>query len=213
MSMLNAVGYGQKFELEADAASAGSFRVHRRINLFPLRPLDGVAAERPGGADDREKIPPGAAVRPAVLISVEEIAPEKEAIHFIVKSERVVADAHRSGSIHPLPDIARELGFLQSLFFAELRCNACEKRALRAWQLIHGRAAIENLTLRHGLKIEARTAACKLCGTIPLRINAEGFVVIPVESGVPGLHLRHLLQISCLTLSTYARITSHSSCE
>ena len=205
MPMLNAVGLGQKFEFEADAAPAGSLRVHRRINFFPLRPFDGIAPQRPGSTNDGKEIPPRAAVRPAVLIGVEEIPPEKEAIDFIVESKGVVADAHRTGSIKPLPDVLRELSFPQSLFFAELRRDSGEQRALRARELIHSRTAIENLALRHGFKIEARAAACELCGAISLRIHAEGFVVVPVESGVPGLHLRHLLQVSCLLLCRLTR--------
>ena len=99
MAVANAVEFRQKFEFEANTLAACRLRIRRRINLFPVRPANAAAAQRPGCTNERKEVPATAPVRIAVRIGIQEIAPEKKAVDLIVKTERVVADAHGPGLI------------------------------------------------------------------------------------------------------------------
>ena len=195
VSVRDAVELRQKLKLEADALAARCLGIHRLVNLFPLRPLDVVAAKRPSCADHREEVPARAAFDPTMRIGIQKVPPEEEAVDLIVKAQRVVADVDGARHIEPFPNLLGKFAFAKALLGAELRRNAREKTALRARQLVLSRATVKDFAFESFDRLEVHSSAPpgELRRTVLSGIHAEGFVVVPVEGRKSGFDVRRSL--------------------
>ena len=116
-------------------------------------------------------------------VRVKKIAPEEEAIDFVIKPQCVVANADGSRSIEPLPDQIRKFTFAYTFFCTVLRRNTGQQTAFRIRQLIFRWATVENFTgiTRKGRKIESCASPGELRRSVLAWIDAKSFIVIPIK--------------------------------
>ena len=127
-------------------------------------------------------------------VRIKKIAPEEEAIDFVIKTQCVVANADGSRSIEPLPDQIRKFTFANAFFCTALRRNAGQQTAFRIGQLIIRWATVENFTsiVRKGRQIESCASPGELRRSVLAWIDAKSFIVIPIKGWLDrlGAHRR-----------------------
>ena len=115
-----AVGTGQIFELEGDAA------------VFLAWPLDTVRAQRIDHAHHVQQIPAATFVLPLAGIRINEVAPEQKARDFVIKTDGVVTHTHRARLAESSLERACKLVFRYALLQTLLGSNARQQAGLGA---------------------------------------------------------------------------------
>ena len=187
----DAVGLSEFFKPEGHEVCAG------RINAPRQRPFNTFGPEGPHRKNKGKEIPARAAVRPLPLIGIVKVAPEEVSGHLIVKAHGVVAHGECLGLDHRSPDFFRKVVFAAPLRFGELRRDSGHQACRGLRQIVLRKFAVPDVGLSQTVKVHVGTDTGKLCRPVEFSVQAEGFIVMPVNRGPDGFfcfrEVRHRL--------------------
>ena len=164
-----AVGAGQVLELEAGAA------------VFLAGPLDALGAQGVDHAHHIQQVPATAVVLPFARIGVDQVAPEQEARHLVVKADGVVAHADGARLGEGGFDLARKGVLGQALLQALLGGDAGDQAGFGAGQVVRRGLAIAHQRLADLVELQVRADGRELRGPVIAGVGTKGFVVVPEE--------------------------------
>ena len=155
-----------------------------RLALVVLGPLYPLRTQGIAGPQHVEDVPAGVAVLPAVGIGVVEVAIEGVAGHLVIEADAVVAQhaGVRGGEL--LVNLANEVRLAQPVLHRLLRRDAGDEAGFRLRQVVRRRLAIDHQRLADDVEIGVGANARKLRRPVPGGADAEGLVVMKVESGL-----------------------------
>ncbi len=155
-----------------------------RLALIVKRPLDPLRPQGIAGSQHVENIPAGVAVLPAVAIGVIEVAIEGVAGHLVIEADAVVAKhtGIRRGEL--LVDLANEIRLAQPVLHRLLWRDTGNEARLRIRQVVRWRFAINHQRLANDVEIRIGANTGKLRRPVLGGTDAEGLVVVEVESGL-----------------------------
>ena len=139
--MQQVVGAGQVFKFEAGARGA---RVVQLSLIGFARPFDAVGPQRVGHANHVQQVPAATVVLPFAGVRIDQVAPEKVAGHFVVKTNRVVTHANRAGLGQQLFDLRSKFMLWQTPLQADLWRDTGQHAGLGVGQVVVGGAAVNH---------------------------------------------------------------------
>ena len=145
-------------------------------------PDDALGPQRIRHAHDIEQIPAAAVVLPLAAIRVDQVAPEHEARHFIIKPNGVVAHANGAGLGQQLLDLRGKSVLRQAVLQAMLRRDAGNQAGSGIRQIVIGGLAVKHHRLADFVQLGIGANAGKLRRPVAPGIEPEGFIVVPEKS-------------------------------